>query len=183
TEGEEPLARHGEPIFADHSPKCCPSPVPLMVTVNGFVNLLRLKLSSNARIVYLVPSYPLSSPLRARDFGPALESLPPLLPVVRRRQQMSSRSEVLGDWTIGRQEPLRMTRRLKPLHAIFSLGRGAMRILTAVIEVATLPMFHSWQDLALRRAVALELIRDDHPWHVLQPLEQLAKELLCRLLM
>src|SRR6266568_4444840 len=67
----------------------------------GFVNLLRLKLSSNAQIVYLVLSYPVSSPLRARDFGPALESLPHLLPVVRRRQQMSSRSEVLGDRTIG----------------------------------------------------------------------------------
>src|SRR5262249_59189075 len=46
----------------------------------------------------------------------------------------------------------------------------------------TLPMFYSRQELALRRAVALELIRDDHPWHVLHPLEQLAKELLCRLL-
>src|SRR5215831_13226671 len=148
----------------------------------GFVNLLRLKLSSNARIVYPGPSYPLSSPLRARDCGPALESLPHLLPVVRRRQQMSSRSEVLGDWTIGRQEALRMPRRLQPLHAIFSLACGAMRVLTAVIEVATLPMFHPGQELALRRAVALELIRDDHPWHVLQPLEQLAKALLGRLL-
>src|SRR5215475_4190700 len=51
----------------------------------GFVNLLRLKRSSNARIVYPVTSYPLRSPLRVRDFGPALESLPHLLPVVRRR--------------------------------------------------------------------------------------------------
>src|SRR5215467_9378122 len=127
----------------------------------GFVNLLRLKLSSNARIVYPGPFYPLSSPLRARDVGPALESLPHLLPVVRRRQQMASRSEVLGDWTIGRQEALRMTRRLKPLHAIFSLACGAMRVLAAVVEVATLPMFHPRQDLALRRAVALELLRDD----------------------
>jgi hypothetical protein len=51
----------------------------------GFVNLLRQKLSWNTRIVYPVPAYPLSSPLRTRDFGPALESFPHLLPVVRRR--------------------------------------------------------------------------------------------------
>src|SRR5918912_2953210 len=47
----------------------------------GFVNLLRLKFSSNAQIVYPGPSQPLSSPLRARDFGPALESFPHLLAV------------------------------------------------------------------------------------------------------
>jgi hypothetical protein len=57
-----------------------------------------------------------------------------------------------------------------------------MRVFAAVIEVATLPMFHPREDLALRRAVALELIRDDHPWHVLQPLEQLAEEFLRRVL-
>src|SRR5215468_10160064 len=57
-----------------------------------------------------------------------------------------------------------------------------MGVLTPVIEVATLAMLHPRQDLALRRAVALELIGNDHPWHVLQPLEQLAKELLRSLL-
>src|SRR5215510_7783219 len=57
-----------------------------------------------------------------------------------------------------------------------------MRVFAAVIEVATLPMFHPKEDLALRRAVALQLVRDDHPWHVLQPLEQLTKEFLRRLL-
>jgi len=35
---------------------------------------------------HLVPSYPLSRPLRARNCGPALASLPHLLLVVRRRQ-------------------------------------------------------------------------------------------------
>src|SRR5262249_33611590 len=80
------------------------------------------------------------------------------------------------------QKALGMPRRFKPLHAIFSLACGAMRVLTAVIEVATLPMFHPGQDLALRRPVALQLIGDNHAWHVLQPLEQLAKELLRRVL-
>ena len=71
-----------------------------IISHGGFINLLRLKLSSNARIIYPVPSYPLSSPLRARDFGPALESLPHLLPVVRCRQQVPSGAKVLGDRAI-----------------------------------------------------------------------------------
>ena len=57
-----------------------------------------------------------------------------------------------------------------------------MRVLTPVIEIATLAMLHPWQDLALRRTVALQLIGDDYTRHVLQPLEQLAKELLRGLL-
>src|SRR5215467_4299419 len=57
-----------------------------------------------------------------------------------------------------------------------------MRILTAVVEVATLPVFHAGQYLALRGTVALELVRNDYPRHVLQALQQLAKKLLRRLL-
>src|SRR6516162_7688405 len=55
-----------------------------------------------------------------------------------------------------------------------------MRVLTAVVEGATLAVFDPRQDLALRRAVALALLGDDHPWHVLQTLEQRAKKLLRR---
>src|SRR5262249_8565550 len=57
-----------------------------------------------------------------------------------------------------------------------------MGVLTPVVEVTTLPVFDPRQDLPFRRAVALQLIRNDHPWHVLEPLEQLTKELLRRLL-
>ena len=57
-----------------------------------------------------------------------------------------------------------------------------MRVLTAVVEIATLAVFDPGQDLALRRAVALQLIRDDDPRYIPQALEQLAKELLRRLL-
>ncbi len=68
----------------------------------------------------------------------------------------------MGNGTIRGQKALRMTRRLKPLHAIFALPRGSMRVLTPVIEVATLPVFHSRQDFALGCPVALQLIRNDH---------------------
>jgi hypothetical protein len=53
-----------------------------------------------------------------------------------------------------------------------------MRVLTPVIEVATLTVFHARQYLTLRRAVAFELIRDNHPWDILTAFEQLAEELL-----
>jgi hypothetical protein len=47
-----------------------------------------------------------------------------------------------------------------------------------VVEIPMLGVLDPRQDLALRRAIAFQLIRDDHPRHVLQPLQQLAEELL-----
>jgi hypothetical protein len=41
-----------------------------------------------------------------------------------------------------------------------------MGVLTPVVEVATLPVFHARQDFTLRRAVALQLLCDDHPRHI-----------------
>ena len=52
-----------------------------------------------------------------------------------------------------------------------------MRILTPIIEVATLAMLHPGQHLALRRAVALQLVRNEDPRHVLQALQQRAEKL------
>jgi hypothetical protein len=57
-----------------------------------------------------------------------------------------------------------------------------MRMLAPVMEIPTLAMFHPREDLPFRRAVALEFICNEHPWHILQPFEQLAKKLLCGLL-
>ena len=88
---------------------------------------------------------------------------------------------MLGDGSIRRQKALGMPRGFEPLHAIFSLACGPMRVLAPVIEVATLAMLHPGQDLALCRAVALQLIRDDDAWDVLQPLKQLAEKRFCRM--
>src|SRR5215813_11283780 len=95
---------------------------------------------------------------------------------------MPSGAEVLSDGSIRRQKALGMSRRFKPLHAILALACGAMRVLTAVVEIAAPAVFDSGQDLALRRAIALELIRDDDPRDIPQALEQLAKKLLRRVL-
>src|SRR5262245_52784830 len=57
-----------------------------------------------------------------------------------------------------------------------------MGVLTPVIDIATLAMLHPGQDLALRRTVALQLVRNDDARHVQQALQQLAEKLLRRLL-
>src|SRR4029453_593935 len=94
---------------------------------------------------------------------------------------MPSGSEVLGNGPIGRQKTLGMPRGFEPLHAILTLPRRPMRILTPVIQIAALAMFHPRQYLTLRRTVALQLVRNDDPRHVLQALQQLAEKLLRRL--
>src|SRR5262245_6509169 len=57
-----------------------------------------------------------------------------------------------------------------------------MRVLAPVVETPTLTMFDTRQNLTLRGAVALQLNRDEHPWHVLEPLEQRAEKPLRRFL-
>jgi hypothetical protein len=53
-----------------------------------------------------------------------------------------------------------------------------MRIFRAVIQIAMLAMLHAWQELALGRPIALQLIRDHHARDVLAAFEELAEELL-----
>jgi hypothetical protein len=91
---------------------------------------------------------------------------------------VASRSEVLGDRSIGREEPLRMTRRFEPLHAPLTLACRLMGVLRAVVEIAVLTVFHTWEYFPLRRAIAFELVCDEHPRDVSQPFEQLAEKLL-----
>jgi hypothetical protein len=46
-----------------------------------------------------------------------------------------------------------------------------MRLLTPVIEIATVVVFYPRQYFMLSRAVALQLIREDHPRNVLPPID------------
>jgi hypothetical protein len=75
-------------------------------------------------------------------------------------------SEVVGKRSIRGQEPLGMAGRCEPLHPILALTRRPMRVLTPVIEIPTLAMFHPREELALGRAIALQFIGDDHARHV-----------------
>jgi hypothetical protein len=71
-------------------------------------------------------------------------------------------AEMLGDKAIGGEEPLRLTRRLKALHASLALAGGLMRVLGAVVEIAMLAMFHPRENLALSGPVALQFVGDNH---------------------
>jgi hypothetical protein len=55
-----------------------------------------------------------------------------------------------------------------------------MRVLGAVVQIPVLAVLHPWEKLPLGRAVALELIRDDHAGDILTPFEQLTEERLRR---
>jgi hypothetical protein len=89
---------------------------------------------------------------------------------------MPARTEVLGDGTIRGEKALGMPRRFEALHTSLALSRRLVGVLSAIIQVAVLPVFHPWQDLALGRRIALQLIRHEHPRDILAPFEQLAEE-------
>jgi hypothetical protein len=87
---------------------------------------------------------------------------------------------VLGDGAIGGQEPRGVAWGFAPLHAMFPLARQPLRMLSPVMEIAPLAVFHSLQNLTHSRAVALHLIRNDVPRHMLQLFEPFAEQLLRR---
>jgi hypothetical protein len=90
--------------------------------------------------------------------------------------------EVLGDGTMGGEEPLRVSWGLESLHALLPLAGELVGVLRAVVEVAVLAMIHPRQYLLPGGGVAFQFVDDEHPWHVTQPFQQLAEELLGRLL-
>jgi hypothetical protein len=89
---------------------------------------------------------------------------------------MPTWSKVLGNRSIRGEKALGVAWRFEPLHAPLPLARGLMRVLRTVVEGAVLAMLYPGQHLALRRAVALELIRDQHPGDILTAFEERAEE-------
>src|SRR5262245_19851101 len=137
---------------------------------SGTVSLLAGRLYDIAcNLVINFETEHLGRPFAPRDFRPTRESLPHLCAVPRRGEQMSPGAKVLGDGAIRGQKTLGMAGGFEPLHALLPLSRRPMRVLTAVVQIATLTVLHPGQELALGRAVALELIGDNHAGHVPQP--------------
>ena len=75
---------------------------------------------------------------------------------------MATQAEVLRDGTIGRQEALRVAGRFEPLHPLLSLPSRLVGVLSAIIEIPLLAMFHAGEKVALGRCIALEFISDNH---------------------
>ncbi len=69
-----------------------------------------------------------------------------------------------------------MPRRLEATHRAFTLTCRLMRVRRAVIEIATLAMFHARENLALSGSVARKLVGDKDAWDVRTTFEELAEE-------
>jgi hypothetical protein len=85
---------------------------------------------------------------------------------------MPAGSEVLGKRTVRGEKALRVPSGLESLHPPLPLAGGLVGVFGPVVEVPVLSMLHARQDLTLGRAVALELIRDKHPWDILIAFEE-----------
>ena len=57
---------------------------------------------------------------------------------------MSVWAEVLGDGTIGREEPLGLAWCFEPVHTLLPLACRLVRVLRPIVEIAVLTMFHPW---------------------------------------
>jgi hypothetical protein len=77
---------------------------------SGIVNLFALTPSSGREVGEAYLTWPLGGPGRARDLLPHLESLGHDVALRGGGEPVARRSDVLGNGTIGGEEPLRMTR-------------------------------------------------------------------------
>jgi hypothetical protein len=79
---------------------------------------------------------------------------------------MSSWPAVLSHGARRGEEAVRVPGGFTPRHPSLPLAARLMRVLRAVIAVAGLAMCHTREDSLLGRAVACQLIRDDHARYV-----------------
>ena len=90
-----------------------------------------------------------------RDFVPDLEPLGHDVAIGGGREPVASWTEVLGDGTIGGEEPLGMSWGLEALHAPLPLACRLMRVLGAAIEIDPNPTSLSPVAIRLRDDVSL----------------------------
>jgi hypothetical protein len=84
------------------------------------------------------------------------------------RHAMAPWTKVAVDERVSEQELLGLVGRLEALHLPFLASRRPVRVLSSIVEVATLPVLDIRQHLSLRRDIAPELIGHDHTRHILQ---------------
>ena len=80
--------------------------------------------------------------------------------------------EVAMDERVRVKEVLSLFRRFESLHLPLSSPRRSMRVLGSIIQISALSVLDARKQLALSDAIAPQLVGHDHPWHVLQALQQ-----------
>jgi hypothetical protein len=87
-------------------------------------------------------------------------------------QLVSTGMEVTVDEGVSGEEVLGLSGRFEPLHVSLSSSGWPMRVLGPVVQISALSVLDAGKKLALRNAVTPQLVGHDHPWHVLQALQQ-----------
>ena len=84
------------------------------------------------------------------------------------------------DEAVRRQEPLRLLRRLEPLHLPLAPPRRSVRVLRAAVQMAARSVPNPGQEVAPCDAVAPRAVGDEAPRLEPQPSQQPLGEALCR---
>ncbi len=77
---------------------------------------------------------------------------------------------------ISRKKTLRMTCRFEFPHFLLAQSGGLVRVLGSIVQSFVLAMLHTRQNLPFSRSITLQLIGDDHAWHIHESFEQLAEK-------
>jgi hypothetical protein len=96
--------------------------------------------------------------------------------VTMSRQAVATGTKVATNQTERGKKPLRLTSRFEATHRSFALTCSLMGILGPIVETFLLSVLHTGQYLLFCRAIAPQLIRDQHAWNILTEGEQLPKE-------
>lgn len=79
---------------------------------------------------------------------------------------------------MGREKPLGMTGGFEPAHLLLPLSGWWMGESGTVIQSLVLAVLDAWHQLLASDFIAFEFVGDDHPRHIAQSLEELAKKTL-----
>ena len=93
-----------------------------------------------------------------------------------RARKMSPAAKQVVDGAMNREKTLGLPRRFEPAHVSFSLPRRLMGDFRAVVLPAPLAMNYPREDLPACCPIAGELLGHQHMRDILQPFQQLAKE-------
>ena len=103
--------------------------------------------------------------------SPDPECLDPSAPIASSGHEMAPRPEETVYHRVRREEPLRLSWRFEALHLPLSSSGGSMRILGSIVQVPAGPMPNIGQDRSLSDAIAMQAVRDEAAWLVLQPMQ------------
>lgn len=83
--------------------------------------------------------------------------------------------ERIRNLSMSRRESLKLARRFEASHHLLAQARGLVRIFRPVVQSFVLPMLDAQAQFRIRRRVAAQLVREDHP-RAAVALEQLAHQ-------